>query len=152
VRVPKSIHQKLDIEAKRESVSLNQLAAVKLAVPLPRATETDKLAVIQAFNSTHRGYSTDWVIIEQDLDNNFLSQCRKLGLPVPEYSDYCLNHLLMNIRKTAKYKGMLNATTEKSSFPSYDDCFFASEIAIRILQRTEGVSLDRVLCDPPLRE
>jgi hypothetical protein len=150
VRVPKTIHQKLDIEAKRESVSLNQLAVAKLAIPLPRATDVVRSAVIQAFNATHKGHSRDWVIIEPTLDRNFLDRCRELGLRSPEYSDYFLNHLLMGTSKTSKYKGQLNPTTARSSFPSYDDCAFASEIAIRVLQRTDGVTLDRTLCDPPL--
>src|SRR5262249_24497416 len=38
-----------------------------------------------------------------------------------------------------------------SGFQDYDDCFFAAEIAIRTLQRTRGVTLDQVLCDPALR-
>lgn len=152
VRVPKTIHQKLDIEAKRESVSLNQLAVAKLALPLPKATDVIRGTVIQAFNATHKGHSTDWVIIEETLNRSFLAYCRKLGLRTPEYSDYFLNHLLLGTRKTAKYKGQLNKTTARSSFPSYDDCAFASEIAIRVLQRTDGVTLDQALCDPPLRQ
>src|SRR5204862_67611 len=64
VRVPKTIHQKLDIEAKREGVSLNQLAVTKLSLPLPKSTGIAESVVIQAFNKTHEGYSPDWVIIE----------------------------------------------------------------------------------------
>jgi hypothetical protein len=150
VRVPKTVHQKLDIEAKRESVSLNQLAVAKLAIPLPKATDVVRSAVIQAFNATHKGHSRDWVIIEPTLNRSFLGRCRELGLSPQRYSDYYLNHLLMGTSKTAKYKGQLNRTTARSSFPSYDDCAFAAEIAIRVLQRTDGVTLDRVLCDPPL--
>lgn len=152
VRVPKTVHQKLDIEAKRESVSLNQLAVAKLTLPLPKATDFVRAAVIQAFNATHKGHSRDWVIIEDELDRNFLGRCRDLGLSVTEYSDYYLNHLLMGTSKTSKYKGQLNKTTARSSFPSYDDCAFAAEIAIRVLQRTDGLTLDRVLCDPLLRQ
>src|SRR5438045_716055 len=47
VRVPKTVHHKLDIEAKREGVSLNQLAVTKLALPLPRATGVAESAVIE---------------------------------------------------------------------------------------------------------
>ncbi len=151
VRVPKTIHQKLDIESKREGVSLNQLALTKLSVPLPRSTGVAEETVIESFNSTHEGYARDWVVIDPRHNSLFLERCRKLGLRSNEYSDFRLNHLLMNIGKTKKYKGRLNEATKKSGFKSYNDCAFAAEIAIRTLQRTDGVTLDRILCDPELR-
>jgi len=152
VRIPKTIHQKLDIEAKREGVSLNQLAAVKLAVPLPRSTDLAKNTVIEAFNSMHEGFSPDWVVVEPHHNSLFLARCRDLGLAEVEYTDFFLNHILLNTRKTNRYIGLLNPTTKPSGYKSYDDCAFAAEIAVRTIQRTEGVTLDRILCDPALRE
>src|SRR5205823_5437684 len=73
----------------------------------------------------------------------FLMMCRKLGLP---QSDFRLNHALLDIRKSKKAD--LPPTTKITQFRDYDEYQFASEIAIRILQRTKGVSLDNVLCDP----
>ena len=149
VRVPKSVHEKLEIEARREGVSLNQLAACKLSVPLWSADGLRKEIIVDAFNDVHDGYSTDWVIIEPNLNRLFLSKCRKLGL---KYSGWVLNHTLMNIRKTKKYSGRMEKATKRAGFPDYDDYAFASEIAVRTLQRLEGVTLDRVLCDPDIRK
>ncbi|MBS0208730.1 MAG: toxin-antitoxin system HicB family antitoxin [Planctomycetes bacterium] len=149
VRIPKTVHYKLDIEAKREGVSLNQLAACKLSIPFGSSGELKRELVVDAFNAVHGGYSTDWVIVERALNNAFLSKCSQLGLTE---NAWVLNHTLMNIRKTAKYSARLNKATKRSGFDDYDGYAFAAEIAIRILQRTEGVTLDRVLCDPQLRD
>lgn len=152
VRVPKTVHLKLDIEAKGEGVSLNQLAVTKLSLPLPKATGLTESVVIEAFNATHGGHSPDWVIIHPVLNGLFLKRCRALGLKNPPYPDHLLNHRLMHIRKTNKFAGQLNPCTKKAGFKNYDDCAFAAEIAVRTLQRTEGVTLDRILCDPELRD
>ena len=148
VRIPKTVHQKLDIEARREGVSLNQLAACKLSVPLWSTEGLTHETVVDAFNATHEGYATDWVIVETQLNGRFLDKCKSLGL---RHAAWVLNHTLMNIRKTTKYSARLNRATKRSGFSDYDDYAFASEIAVRTLQRTEGVTLDRILCDPALR-
>jgi hypothetical protein len=150
VRVPTTIHQKLDIEAKQEGVSLNQLAVTKLSVPLIRSTNLVVSTIAEAFNSTHGGYSTDWVIIDPHHDALFLERCRALGIQKNSHSDFLLNHMLMNIRKTKKYKGILNSASKPSGFKSYDDCAFASEIAVRSIERSDGIKLDRILCDPDI--
>lgn len=149
VRIPKTVHQKLDIEARHEGVSLNQLAACKLSIPLWTNEGLRYEAVVDAFNATHEGYSTDWVIVEPTCNARYLSKCRSLGL---RHSPWTLNHTLMNIRKTATHSARLNKATKRSGFSDYDEYAFASEIAVRTLQRTEGVSLDRMLCDPAIRE
>jgi hypothetical protein len=149
VRVPKSVHQKLEDEANAEGVSLNQLAATKLARPLNEQDGGDRVKglVARAFNSVHEGLSPDWIVIEPHHNQLFREKCRQLGL---DFDDFMLNHLLMNVRKNPKYKGLLNKTTKRSGFTGYEDCGFAAEIAIRTLQRTRGVTLDQTLCDPAL--
>jgi hypothetical protein len=152
VRVPKTIHQELENEAKLEGVSLNQLAVSKLSISLGAGfgkTHSIALLIAQAFNNVHEGHSQDWVILEPHHNRLFIERCRELGLHLGEHQ---LNHLLMNIRKNPKYKGILNPTTVRSGFTEYDDCAFASEIAVRTLQRTRGATLDHILCDPILRQ
>jgi hypothetical protein len=151
VRVPKTVHQNLEAEAKAEGVSLNQLAVAKLSMPLadPVRRSQAENVIVQAFNNVHGGYSRDWVILEPHHNRLFIEKCRELGLT---YDEFWLNHLLMNIGKNPKNKGRLNRATKKTGFKNYDDCAFASEIVVRILQRTRGVTLDRVICDPALRE
>jgi HicB-like protein involved in pilus formation len=149
VRVPKTMHKVLEIEAKREGVSLNQLAVSKLAAPLHNVGDMAADRVITAYNEVHDGYSADWIIVSPEFNARFIARCQELGL---KNSEAVLNHTLMNVRKNPKNKGRLNPTTKRSGFSSYDDFAFAAEIAVRALQRTEGVTLDRILCDPIFRE
>jgi hypothetical protein len=149
VRVPKTLHQVLEIEAKKEGVSLNQLAVSKLSLPLPTASGLAADLIVTAFNEVHEGYSQDWIIVNPEYNERYLEKCRDLGLTQPTV---VLNHSLMNIRKNPKNKGRLNPTTKRSGFSDYDEYGFASEIAVRAIQRVEGATLDRILCDPVLRE
>ena len=146
VRVPKTIHEVLDIEAKREGVSLNQLALTKLSLPLRRERTTlDVHVVAMAYGDTFDGFSTDRVVVDPILDTQFLGRCNELGVSGTPYK---LNHTLLDIRKSKKAK--LPKATKRTVFLDLDDCRFASEIAVRTLQRTKGVTLDRILCDPNL--
>jgi hypothetical protein len=147
VRVPKTLHASLEVEAKDEGVSLNQLALTKLAMPLSESKDVTIARLVEAFRAVHDGYSSERVVIDPDLNERFLAECRKLGLV--EQSDYDLNHALFDIRKSGKAN--LPPTTKRPMVRDYDRFEFACEIAFRFIQRREGVSLDRVICDPPLR-
>ena len=149
VRVPRTVHQSLEIEARREGVSLNQLAVAELSLPLRESTGLKEELVVEAFNSIHEGYSQDWVIVHPVYNQRFIQMCRDLGLT---QSERILNHTLMNIRKNPKNKGKLNSSTKRSGFKDYDEYAFASEISVRTMQRIEGVTLDRILCDPDMRQ
>ena len=148
IRLPKTLHSSLEIEADREGVSLNQLAVSKLSVSLLQATDLSPQLIIKAFADIHDGYAADRIICDPQLNARFLRRCRALGLDQP---DYALNHALYDIRKTPK-KGKLPPTTKKTEFRDYDAYVFASEIAVRHLQRNEGASLDSILCDPLLQQ
>jgi site-specific DNA-methyltransferase (adenine-specific) len=145
VRVPKTLHSVLEIEARREGVSLNQLAVAKLSMPLQERLDISTPLVVEAYTLIYDGYSTDRVVVDPDLNARFLVMCRKLGL---NESDYHLNHALLDIRKSKK--AVLPKATKRTEFHDFDEYQFASEIATRILQRTRGVSLDQVLCDPKI--
>jgi hypothetical protein len=147
VRMPSSTHETLVIEAKSERVSLNQLMVAKLSIPLRNQSKIKSELIVEAFAATHGGYASDRVIVDPELNPIFLKKCRELGV---DASDFRINHLLYNIRKTPKL-GKLAPTTKRSEFDDYDNYRFASEIAVRVLQRTRGVTLDRILCDPELR-
>jgi hypothetical protein len=143
VRLPKTVHRVLEIEAKKEGVSLNQLAVAKLAIPLRERMDLSIPVIVDAYSRVYDGYSTDRVVVDPELNARFLMICRKSGLT---QSDYQLNHALMDIRKSNK--AALPKATKRTEFRDYDAYQFAAEIAVRILQRTEGVTLDRILCDP----
>jgi HicB-like protein involved in pilus formation len=146
LRMPKSLHAALDVEAKEEGVSLNQLAITKLSVSLADSTDSVIGGIVEAFRKVHDGYSQDRVVIDQILNDAFLKECREIGL---QQSDYFLNHALFDVRKSGK--AILPPTTKRPIIKDYDRFEFGSEIACRYLQRRDGVSLDRILCDPLLR-
>jgi len=151
IRIPKSLHRALEIEAKKETVSLNQLATTKLAIPLHHLTNDHLAAVVQAFADVHEGYSTDRIVADPDYNSKFLRRCRELGLSDSAAS---LNHALYGVRKSKKKRERLGialpATTKDTEFHDFDGYQYASEIAVRVLQRTRGVTLDRIICDPVL--
>lgn len=153
VRVAKSLHQSLDIEARRQGVSLNQLINIKLAPPLA-AADVPKALIVEAFTEICEGYATDAVIVHPDLNAKFIAACRKKGL---EQGEFELNLTLMRTRKMSskekeRHGIVLPSATKRLQFSDYDEFAFASEIAVRVLQRTEGITLDRILCDPKLRQ
>lgn len=151
VRIPKSLHRFLELEAKRESVSLNQLATTKLAIPLHHLASDHLAAVVQAFTDVHEGYSQDRIVADPDYNAKFLRRCREIGLTDPDAS---LNHALYTVRKSKKQRERLGivlpATTRDTVFDDYDGYRYAAEIAVRVLQSTKGVTLDRIICDPEL--
>lgn len=147
VRVPKTLHASLEIEAKDEGVSLNQLALSKLSVPLREATKLDWAIIIDAYKAIYDGYASDRILVHPEYNERYLSECRKRGLAL---GDYELNHELQKIRKSGK--GLLPRATKSPRIMDYDDFVYGSEIAFRHLQRKDNVSLDDVLCDPKLRE
>jgi hypothetical protein len=147
VRLPKSLHASLEIEAEEEGVSLNQLATTKLAVPLRESADLDTAMLVEAFKRSYEGYASDRVVVDPELNAAFLGECRGLGLT---QSDYELNHILLSIRKSGR--AVLPPATKKPKITDYDNFLFASEIAARHLQRQDGLTLDRVLCDPSLRQ
>lgn len=145
LRLPKSLHRAIEVEAKKEGVSLNQLAVSKLAIPLGTQVGLSVTLVAEAYTRVFDGYSSDRVVVDPELNPLFLGECRKLGL---NETDYALNHLLMDIRKSKKVE--LPPATKRTEFRDYDSYQFASEIAVRLLQRSDGVTLDQILCDPAM--
>jgi hypothetical protein len=145
LRLPKSLHKAIEVEAKNEGVSVNQLAVSKLSLPLRARVTLPLQAISQAFRAVYDGYSVDRVVVDPAMNELFLAECRKLGLTE---SDYAINHALLDARKSKKL--ILPEATKRTEYRDYDEYLFASEIATRLLQRAEGVTLDQILCDPSL--
>lgn len=154
VRLPRTLHEALEVEAEDEGVSLNQLVMTKLAVQMSRLSAgsvPDMARIAQAYLEVRDGYSTDRVVADPDLNRLFLRRCRELGL---SGTDFDLNWRLFNGRKN---KWLVDLPKTKNYTPSRKDEFeFSSEIAIRYVQErvraSEGrdVSLDKIICDPDL--
>jgi site-specific DNA-methyltransferase (adenine-specific) len=145
VRVPRSLHAALEAEAQQEGTSLNQLVVAKLALRLDTLKGGRIGVILQAFAETRHGFSADRVIVDPELNPQFLQRCRELGLTG---TDFELNWELMNARKNGDLSGL--PKTKRYTVHERDYFDYASELAVRHLQRTEGVSLDHVLCDPKL--
>lgn len=146
MRVPKTLHAALDVEARREGVSLNQLALSKLSIRLHDSAKLTDSLIVEAYKGVFDGYGSDRIIVHPEYNERYLHKCRQLGLTL---SDYELNLSLQRIRKSGN--SILPPASKKPRITDYDEFLFASEIAFRFLQIKEGVTLDRVLCDPQLR-
>jgi site-specific DNA-methyltransferase (adenine-specific) len=116
---------------------------LKILVPL----------VVRAYADVRSGASTDYVVLEPELNLLFLHRCWELGAAAsPEE----LNWILMNARKDGKISELPKA--QKFSIPKRDlDTYsFGTEVALRYVQdrvlRDEHreLSLDKLLCSPKL--
>jgi len=96
------------------------------------------------FLEVRRGFSPDRVVADPSLNHAFLLACRREGL---QGSDVQLNTRLLSLRKRGVLPGL---KSKRTSFSDRDDYIFASEIAVRHLERKHGASLDRIICDPVL--
>jgi site-specific DNA-methyltransferase (adenine-specific) len=102
-------------------------------------------AIVNAFNATHDGYSTDWLLASPQLQSAFHEACRDAGL-IGKPIDW--NHELLRLRKAGRFP---KVHTKKVCFsPAEMDSYrFAAEIAWRLTsERFVGTSLDEILCDP----
>jgi site-specific DNA-methyltransferase (adenine-specific) len=102
-------------------------------------------AVVDAFQEVGSGWSTDRVVADPELNARFIDACRRRGL---DDAAVDLNLRLLNTRK----RGLLPRGARRTRVPNQDGYIFASEIAIRSLERKHQTTLDRVLCDPVLAQ
>lgn len=99
--------------------------------------------IIAAFDAASEGFSSDRVVIDPILNQNFISECRLRGI---QNSVADLNWRLLNLRKASGLTGRPRARVTR--FSNQDEYRFAAEIAARFIERRDGISLDRILCDP----
>lgn len=147
VRLPRSLHAALEREAASEGTSLNQLVITKLAIQLDSVLEGHTAAILRAFGEVREGFSADRVVADPEMDKKFLRRCRDLGLAG---TDYELNWALLNARKSGDMS--LLPKTRKYTISETDEFDYASELAVRHLELTKDVSLDKIICDPGLAE
>ncbi len=99
-------------------------------------------AIIDAFHETRVRESPDVVIANPDLNGRFLQLCRAKGVEDPAER---INRSLLNARKAGYFKGI---KSKRVTVRNQESFRFASEIAVRFLERRDGISLDQILCDP----
>jgi site-specific DNA-methyltransferase (adenine-specific) len=104
-----------------------------------------KALILKAFLEVRRGYSADVIIADPAINLKFIETCRRLGATLTPFE---LNHGLFNLRRSRELEEF--PTTNRVRLKNQDEYRFAAEIAARYLERREGTSLDRIICDPNL--
>jgi hypothetical protein len=111
-------------------------------------------AVMRAFFSVHDGESTEEVIINDSLRNAFIKACddelTKLGLERKKEFDY--NWTLETLRKAGNLGGVFTRKKRKSSPVNDSDSKRAKETAKKIIYMGLPKDIDRIMCDPNLRQ
>lgn len=139
---------------KRERVSRLALTQVLLGLAVcslscsayaKAPTAQIKAAVVDAFGSTHDGWSSDEVLLQDGLNARFLATGKKL---CPETGAEELNWQLINLRKAGELSAF---EVTKRSNHRHDAYRHAAEIAARLVTDRHEVSTDRMLCDTKLR-
>ncbi len=99
--------------------------------------------IVVAFSSICNGYSPDRVVADPSLNCQFLERCKELG--IEGEAAWC-NKNLLNARKAGFLKGA--KCNKRTTFSNAHDYRYASEIAIRHLERKYDVTLDDIICTP----
>jgi site-specific DNA-methyltransferase (adenine-specific) len=108
----------------------------------PSADKELEALIIKAFGKAHDGYSTDAVIANPELNEQFIDQCIRLGtLESPEF----LNRRLMRLRKRGNFPIRASRTVRLD----VEGFIYAGEITAALLA-ADHWSLDDVLCSPEL--
>ena len=128
--------------------SLCIVAGIALVNSTPIATASDALdlksVVRQAYAEVHDGWSTDEVLLQDELNQKFVTACRQFR---PEESQYKLNWTMLNLRKA----GQLKAEVTKRRRDQHQAYRHLAEIAARTIQDKHRVNTDRMMCDEKLR-
>ena len=143
---------------KRREVAAEASGPISPAdAPKPRRTSTVRRSdgsdlnrgVAEAFHGIRNGFPIDRLIIDPELNQQFVAACTRLGLPGKAFD---WNHRLMNLRKAGHLRGV--KASQRTSFPmeerEFDRYKFACEIAVQRFEKEQGTVLDHVLCDPDL--
>jgi site-specific DNA-methyltransferase (adenine-specific) len=101
-----------------------------------------KQEVLEAFLEVRGECSADVVIADPKLNARFLEACRQRGLA---QTDELLNRTLLNARKQGDLKDIKSKRVIVRNQEKYR---YASEAAVRFLERRDKVTLDQILCDP----
>jgi site-specific DNA-methyltransferase (adenine-specific) len=99
--------------------------------------------LIEAFLAIPGTPSPDAVVADAGLNRLFLQNCSSLGLSDPPES---LNRSLLNARKRGDLEGLRKS--KKRIVRNQEEFRFASEIAVRFLERRDSVTLDEIICSP----
>lgn len=100
--------------------------------------------IVQAFRKTHQGYSSDEVILQDNLRIDFLRELNSTGTPLGEREALLK---LLQLRKAGK----LTAKSTRRGPPIEAEISTIAEIATRVVTDRHEVSTDTLLVTPDLR-
>ncbi|NOX57191.1 MAG: hypothetical protein GXP27_22715 [Planctomycetes bacterium] len=102
----------------------------------PASAERRRLreVVREAFLAARDGWSTDEVLLNDQLNRRFLDECRRR---MPDADPTHCNWALLNLRKSGALRGI---RASKRRHDRHDDYLHAAEIAARFLQDKYGPS------------
>jgi site-specific DNA-methyltransferase (adenine-specific) len=144
---PASSHVNFSVRVPLEGVEIQPTPKdTKRTSAKTTAHDAIREAIVDAFFTTHGGYSTDWLLADPLLQNAFHDECRShrlIGNPV----DW--NRELLRLRKAGHLPKSQNLKHIHFSAEEMDSYQFASEISWRMAsERFGGISLDEIFCDP----
>jgi predicted GIY-YIG superfamily endonuclease len=131
-----------------EATADQQPAAIKPGHPADLVAKTRrkvKDVARLAYVKVYDGWSTDEVLLQTELNKQFLAECH---LRMPDIPSFDFNWTLLNLRKAG---GLRDISATKRRRDNSDAYLHAAEIAARFLEDRYSVNTDRVLCDPKLR-
>ncbi len=114
------------------------------ATPVSLETAELRKIVLAAFEQTHDGWSSDEVVLQEALNEQFIAACEAIK---PGVNPADLNWTLINLRKA----GLLKIKSTKRDFRPLSEIVPLAEIAARSIFDRYKVSTDRMMCDPELR-
>lgn len=127
------------------ATSLASIHSVSAQTPEIDPPENLDQVIVESFRTTHDGWSSDEVILDEHRNKKFIDACHS---KLPDVSAAVLNWRLMNLRKAGKLK----AKTTKTNRTSIDDVIHIAEIAARSMHDRHSISTDQIMTDPNLRE
>ncbi len=116
-----------------------------------RAAQADKPSpdvrqvIKDVFAQTHQGWSSDEVVLRDDLNEAFIASCL---VHLPDVNPAELNWRLLNMRKA----GLLKVPTTRSNRKSVTRWKPIAEIVARVIIDKHKVSIDKIMTMPKLRK
>jgi site-specific DNA-methyltransferase (adenine-specific) len=106
-------------------------------------------ALIKAYLDSCDGYAVDRVIVDPQLNSDFLQACGRRHLSLNAIQ---CNRRLLGLRKSGKLSSIPKPRRTLVPWRQLETFAFASEIAWRVLEDREGDSLDDIFCNPALAD
>ena len=94
-----------------------------------------------AYATVYDGWSSDEVLLQDELNAKYLTECRKR---MPDIRAFDFNWTLLNLRKAGELRD-IRATKRRRD--RHDEYLHAAEIAARFLEDRYKVNTDRVICE-----